>query len=565
MAANPSTAASPKDLLDTVLEDVRAGRFRPELSRNAEFVHAHCQVFKNTDEVSFGRAHSLLWEVHDQAGKYSDALNVIQPLAIDYLKQFENIDATSLCVEQLGDERPGNHREIARQKVMCCLSYGFALYRCQRLEQAKEVFGKCENFLTTITDSRSEDPFHCWGTWARLHYFYGQVLRAARVEPALTQARERFDKALSCVWERLEEVKRQSSTQRKLDVEHLFAKHCAAKVLAFGFGWTSLLQGELAKAHEFLQSARVFLSDSSDEFLIWQLEMFFCNVQRARENGLRDYQKLLDRMEESSAKLQNHPEYYLQSLRHLAVAHCNIAQSKKESEIEDREDHLRKGNDLVKKGLRLCGDNHEYHVIGTVLASRLAGIGKRPADRRECLELAKAAYTRAHDQKLSPPIIAEAAIAFAEALCMSSSRHDWRSGVTLLNEAREMGGTVVRCAAHLHLADLYLKLNDVPNAVLSFARWESESKTVEHEWLRQKAKSLAESIVACRLFWIDDEDKRKYKPLLRDLHRFLIDREKVRFQKEGKEYSDHEAAKKIGVDHQTLRNWEETLKDKHRK
>lgn len=561
MAASPNSPLTPGDLLSKVLGDVRAGRFSPELKANAELVYANREAFRDrTDEVSFGRAHSLLWEVYDQAGMYPDALNVIEPLSKKYLSDFETAEVDSLRVERMGEETLMVQRLVARQKVMCCLAYSFALYRRQQYQKAKRTLDLCETFLTDkLVDNQSQSPFPCWGSLARLHYFYGQVLRAERIEPRLAQARERFDKALECVWKRLEDPKMRSSPRSKVHREHLFAKHCAAKVLAFGFGWTSLLQGELAKAQEFLRSARVLLHDSNDRFLVWQLELFFYNVLRAKNGGTQDYVALLQRMEQCSSELKGHPDYYLQSLRHLAVAHFNIAQAKRNSDRKDSDDHLAKGKKLVAEALPLCRDNPEYQVLGKILSSRLAGVG---GERRESMSLAEDAYTQARDERVPPSVLAEAAIALAEALCLSNSRPDW--ALELLKAAREKGGTVVRCAAHLHLSDLYLKLNDVPNAVLSFASWEKESKTVEHEWLRQKAESLARSIVACRLFWVQAEDKRKYKVLLRDLQRFLVDREKVRQQESGSGsgLDEQEAADQIGVNRTTLRNWQDGWRER---
>jgi hypothetical protein len=82
MAANPNAPLSLPDLLTKVLEDVRAGRFETSLSDNAAYVHAHSSDFRQSgDEVSYGRSHSLLWEVHDQAGRYTQALDVISPIA----------------------------------------------------------------------------------------------------------------------------------------------------------------------------------------------------------------------------------------------------------------------------------------------------------------------------------------------------------------------------------------------------------------------------------------------------------------------------------------------------
>jgi hypothetical protein len=563
MATNPRIVSS-DELLPKILEEVRAGRFRPELRSDAEFVYANCEDFRiRGDEVSVGRAHSLLWEIYDQAGLYRSGIDVIRPLSENYLNDLRNTEFPTSRLEQMGEETLKKQRRVVRQKVMCCLAYGFALYRCQRHETAKSVLDVCESFLThTFSDENSQYP---WGTMARLHYFYGQVLRAARVEPNLTQARERFNKALDCVWRRLDQTKTRSLPRHKLEVEHLFAKHCAAKVLAFGFGWTSLLQGELAKAQEFIQSARVLLNDSQDRFLLWQLELFYCNVQRARKEEPRNYPKLLQRMRECSSALKDHPEYYLQSLRHLAVAHFNLAQAKRTTNRTESDRYFTEGKKLVEEGLPLSRDNREYEVTGIILASRFAGAGRLP-NQAESLRLAKEAYGKARDENLPAPVVAEAAIAYAEALCRERARSDWRRGIELLKEAREKGGVVPRCAAHLHLADLYFKLNEVSNAGLSFASWEKESKTVEHEWLRQKAESLEQSISASRLFWVDAEDKRNYKDLRRDLQHFLVDREKLRQQNQEGEngFDECEAAKNIGIDPDTLKNWQEGWMGKKR-
>jgi tetratricopeptide (TPR) repeat protein len=555
MSANPLLPPDATELLPSVLRDVRSGRFGPHLLKDAEFIYANIKVFQDrSDEVCVGRAHSLLWEIYDQAGMYNKALDVID-LAKVYLDELGKAGIGQYRVDREDDHASLRSREVARQRIMCCLANSFALYRRGSYERARAILDQCELFLNQhLIDDRPDapSPFHCWGALGRLHYFYGQVLRA---EADYSRARTRFTQALECTWQRLEEKKaRFKASHEKLVVEQLFANHCAAKVLAFGFGWTSLLQGELSRAQEFFQSARVLLTDSEDGYLVSQVELFFCTVLRAKDGSSPDLDALLARMKVCSSNLKGHPEYYLQSLRHLAVAHLNAARAKPAHD-PSREPHLREGKRLVREALPLCSDNHEYWVLAKVVASRLASTEGGDVHIRESLTLAEEAHVRACDKKISPRALAEAEIAVAEALSRGT-RLDWIRAIGFVARAREnsCGSPVVRCVCHLHLTELHLKLDDTLSAVRSFADWETESTTVEHDWLRRKAEALRRQIDKRKLFLVGDADTRNFDDLRWDLIQFLVERERLRQGADGG-FDPKQAAKNIGIDIRTLQGW----------
>jgi len=562
MASSSLGPSNPSELLPQVLEDVRAGRFSPKLRAGAQFLYDNRELFRSRgDEVAFGRCHSLLWEIHDQAGRYKLALEILESVSIAYLAELQAPYPAPLRVEDPTDETRIRNREIARQKVMCCLALGFALYRRRRYQEAKTTLDTCELFLNNILIEKRDNPpspFHCWGALARLHYFYGQILRAEQTEQDFTKARERFALALDCANQRILEKKNLQPplTPEKLAVEQVFANHCTGKVLAFGFGWISLLQGELSRAREFFQAASVLLNDSQDEYLVRQVELFFCAASRAKNGAMPNDDGLIKRMVACSEQLREHPEYYLQSLRHVAVAHLNAARAS-ERDAAARNQHLSAGRQLVKTALGLCGP--EYRVLATVLSSRLEAAA---GNSKLSLKLASDAHIQAHDsqEKMAQPIVAEAALAKAEALTLGDSRSHWTLGVHHGNEALKLAkeNRVVSCACYLHLAELYLKLNDILNAVRSFSEWQTRSHTVEHQWLRQKAETLKEKISKRRMFFVPADDSRKYQSLGRDFVQFLIDREKLKPEQQ-EHFNYRQAADSVGVSEKTFREWDERL------
>lgn len=565
MAASPVSPldhqADPTVLLPLVLQDVRAGRFTPDLMRAAESIYEQRDIFKkHNDEIGFGRAHSLLWEIYDQAGKSVQALGVIQELGREYLECFAAATDGQYRVEDKDDEVQIHNRAIARQKIMCALAYCFALYRLGQCGDAKAKLDQCEQFIFKhLIDTRKNAPvpYFCWGGRARLHYFYGQVLRAVS---DFEESRTRFTLSLECMWARLAEKEQLSSiAPEKLMVEQLFANHCAAKVLAFGFGWTSLLQGELSRAQEFLQPARVLLVDSRDEYLRWQVELFYYSVLRAKGGSAISSEELISKIRECSTHLHGHPEYYLQSLRHLAVAELGAAVAAKETDPAACKEHIRAGRQVVKDALPLCSGRPEYRMLALALDSRLAVLQGGQVALREAIQQGEAAFVCAQDNNLPLRVLAEAQIAWAEALMAthnSAERQHWSKAVELLKMAlANTENRVVRCACYLHLTDLHLKLKNLQNAVACFAEWEKASASIEHVWLKTRAELLRRQID--RYFFIDHDDDRKFSELATSLVQFLVDR--ARLRQPGQDFDPQKAADEIDVDIRTFQGWVEKL------
>lgn len=567
-----TTASTPdlaylRDCLAKSLDAVRSGRFEDDLVASVKVLFDNRQIFRDLgDELSFARIHSVRWEVYDQKGDYENSMEGLKQIVEgDYL----------LCIKSpqpLPLEYQGPHaraqRKLLRQKVMCCLAYGFALYRKRDYVTARDALDSCRIFIeNTLIDKSSDHPFPCWGTRARYHYFYGQLLRA---EQQYLLASEQFVIALDYARRRLDQEKDQGKSADKLHIEQLFAHHCVGKVLAFGFGWSARLQGELSLAWNQLQSARVVLWDSQDEFLKGQLEWLSCSVRRAQKGISLELEELIPQIQECRRRLDKHTEYYVQASREHGILLLNLAHAYREANNNERSTELlQEAQVIVDSYLPRCRDSSR--VLALALKARIKLALNNDSWSRESEEAARQAryLARTADNKASR---AEAAIVLGEVLSMMPTRRqgpfdqtedprEWSEAIDCFTEAigDRRDNLLARCASHLCLAELEFKRYNILDAHKHLKAWKEMSAPVEHHWLRQKGALVEGKIAAYKIFLITPEDERKFNEVCFTLVKFLVEREKLKQQ--GQPWDDNKAASNIGVTVRTFRNWAAKIKD----
>lgn len=547
-------------LLHSVLNRVRAGLFSPELTRDANFVFNHAEFFQRAgDELRFIRAHSLQWEVCDQEGAYEIALRILQPMAKQLLEYLKTGEPSEFRVSSTLEDKLASKRKLARQKVMCCLGYGFALYRVRDYKEAERAFRICSNFLAKVLIvSQGSSPFYCWGTLARLHYFFGHL---HRVQGEFISARLEFVEALDCAYKRLEQKKLTTDSQSSegLRVHEQFANHCAGKVLGFGLGWTALLQGKLSNASEQLQAARVVLNDSHDEYLKWQVEMLSCAVISAQNGASTKSEDLLQRIDHCCQRLEKHKEYYWQSQNEFAKTSVHVARANPER----RQQLLRKARERVQQFLEI--GQKDNSVIAHVLLSRIASAQTDDQGTVEPEEFARKAYDLALGNASPKPVLALAAIALGEVLGRSKALEKRTQAVLLLETALRLSNDnlVARMAAYLHLAEIYLSFGDLFKATRSFEQWTEHASQIEHGWLIQKAESLKKKLDDRKMFVVGFADTDTYEELQDRLRRFLFNREVLKQKQKNPtaDFDPNEAALNLRVSPKTIIDWRDRFSE----
>lgn len=312
----------------------------------------------------------------------------------------------------------------------------------------------------------------------------------------------------------------------------------------------------MSRALECFQTARVLLADSHDHFLVSQVELFYVSAMRARDVTKDNVDKILARTRKCSVELKKHPEYYIQSLRDLAVAEFSAAQFKS-SQDSARDSHLREARRIVEEALALpvCDRRSEYKMLAHALLSRIYRFEGGTSNLKLARSHAEEAYAWGQDKNVGSRALSEAQITLAEYLLTRKKSADWTKAITLLNDAAEAcrENLVISCACYLHLTDSYLKTGDIQNALRSFSRWECRSGAIEYGSLKKKAESLQDQINRYKYFLVSEDDDRKIEALTKSLAQFLVDREKRR---QGTTTLDlKRAAEKIGIDARTLEKW----------
>lgn len=546
------------------LNKVRSGSFSDALKKTVDDLFEQRQALREFgDELGFAKIHSLRWEVYDQRGCYEDALATLAHLVeLEYLPY---VRSAQRHTSTMNAEQTAPEYKTMRQKVMCCLGYSFALYRTRQYDYAKEVLNYCQTFIEKVLiDEKANPKVLCWGTRARYHYFYGQILRS---EQQFSLANEHFMAAIDCARRRLDEKRAQGKPEERLHIEQLFANHCAAKVLAFGLGWNARLRGELSKAWEQLQAARLILWDSHDEFLKGQVDWLSCSILRAQKGVSLELEQILPEISACCERLEKHTDYYLQARREHAILLLNLALAFRKSDSGKCAALLQTALGLVNDYRPRCRGNTRVLALLLETRIRLAANGDNWSAACEGLAREAVALSRTLEHR---GIQAEALIVLGEVLsAVPTSRRSasdrtedpqqWieaeNAFLQIINSRRD--NILARCAAYLWLAELELKRDRVVEAASYLRSWESNAGHIEHTWLHQRAESIRHRIVSRKTYLVDYDDRRNIDELSFDLVKFLIDRERSK-----PAFTPKEAAFNIGVDVRTFHEWEEKVRNR---
>jgi len=244
-------------------------------------------------------------------------------------------------------------------------------------------------------------------------------------------------------------------------------------------------------------------------------------------------------------------------VRDLAVAELRAAELKS-TEAHEQVSHLHEARRVVGKAmaLPLCKKKPAYAMLATALLSRICKFEGGEVNRKDSRKFAEQAHAMGVDKKVRPRFLSEAQITLAEDLMESDNLADLTRAIRLLTDAVEScsANAAVLFACHLDLTDLYLKLGDIQNALLSFAEWDGRSTTIEYDSLKKKALLVRDRVNRCKYFLVREDDIRKIDDINGCLAQFMIDREKRRIP-----YTPLRAAENIGIDVRTLEEWERKI------
>jgi tetratricopeptide (TPR) repeat protein len=443
------------------------------------------------------------------------------------------------------EQIPLPERESARQQVLYCACWANELKRNGESQQAKKIFEWLRHFTREI----ATDNFPCFRTQATLTYQLGSLYRILEQHDL---AESTFTQTLSLLHDRSREApgNEQAGLIRR-----------QAMVVGIGFGWVNYTRGFLRRAENALASARALLASSNDPIIPWYIELLYGTILRCRAGTkAEDLNMALNILKGARDEFERrgNARYVSRASWEIALAH-NLAgeyeaaqryldEVKKYTEQSPRPKWKTNVQILQSRQLRGQGEydqalKHARRalMIATTHEATLSLIDACLAQGEAKLELAKTGAQR--DQN-----IASAMSDFERArdlVSESKIRH---------NESSLPSNPKIVAVCELRIAQCLAMSGEELEARSHLSTWQILGPSVEHEWVRELARTVTEEIKQLSLnFTVSSENPNEwnYSKNIANLRQWLL-RQSLR--QTGRNYS--EAAKLLGVKRATLYQWQ---------
>jgi len=300
---------APQIDLQQIRETIRKGQFDEKtLLLGTSLVAA---TAAQPDSKSHLQALSLTVECARELGHLKEAESLIRQPALRLRDR--------LHLESIRERVPLNNRrteteyQLIRQELWCLLAY---VRICNDLGRSDEALQTLLLLSEKIQEAVEADG---WpgdlmfrGTRARLHYYYGIVIislkkRSLDISRQPLEALQHFRIAMDLVWERWESQKRKHSGKPdRLSVEYQYALDSTARVLAFGYAFTFMLQTRLNDASAMLRSAALVADRGPNRLLQLSIATLRCHVRRHESGYQTKLTELLSELGSLCRQLARH-------------------------------------------------------------------------------------------------------------------------------------------------------------------------------------------------------------------------------------------------------------------
>jgi len=406
-------------------------------------------------------------------------------------------------------------------------------------------------WLIKFTGERIEaDDLKCYLAKATLNYQLGSLYRIL----------EKHDLAENVFTDTLKLLRKEAQKPPYNANSQLALVRKKAMVVGIGFGLVNYTRGFLRRAENALGTALALTANSTHPIIPSYIELLYGTVLRCRAgSNATKVARAVTSLESARSAFDHggHKRYAARARWEMALAY-NLAKN-----YDDAQIHL----DEVAKHTRETG-HPKWRTNVRILQSRQYQ-GRH--DYPKALQEAEGALQIATDYEATLPIvdshlaigevrlalakegtdksdnIKEAISHFKTALEVSSQSKLQSRGSTLPSNPK------IVAVCYLRLAQCQALLGEESAALAHLKSWQLLEAHVEHEWVRELAKTVREEINQLSLnFTISAEnrDEWDYKTSVASLRKWLLQRA----LKTAKNYD--EAAKMIGVKRATLYQWQ---------
>src|SRR5579863_585766 len=333
----PVSLSAP-ELQDLVVKALRAVRsfgkvgsasLGQDVKTLREYVSTHSplDLLENTYKL---QAVSLIFDYEDSRGIMFSP--TIESVGKTILKEIRAIE------RRLAGRRDPENRKWGRQVVWVLLAYALWHHRNNRLREMSGALDVAEGLLNAylVSKKQPKEPFD--GTLARLNYYRGLQLRdQGDFESAIVRFQDSFQHAESRHDGKAARLQNNSDPVARL-VEAVFAKYCAAKIQAYGFGEIAFLKGDLPGSLAWFQTALSTLDGQGVRRWQLSIELYRLGstilVSPFTEEGIESIEAARDRLKQLVVDLEAEHKGYAElaqafsTLGDLRTAQANQALQK---------------------------------------------------------------------------------------------------------------------------------------------------------------------------------------------------------------------------------------------
>lgn len=539
------------------LEQIRRAYKLAEFTDDLREAGRNLYHFLLGENLSRNRPHyykacTLVYELHD-ALPIDPKINAWAEA--DAKKVYEWVQAHPSGRVHSGDLTE-SEREVYRERVLWCTCYGNELKRNGRTQSALDVFNALYSFTERTVKS---DEMPCYATRAIISYHLGSVYRRREEHK---KAEEMYTRAVEFYFARAHARKLPGELE-----ELIFSTRRVAMCIGLGMGWVNLTRGFLGRAENALATARTLMAHINDPVHRYYIDMIWGTIRRCRAGSKKEklepaIKALIDARDFFESK--DHPRFHARVCWELALAYNRAGDYKKS------EEHLQQIEKFsgTRKSVKWKTNVH-------IMRSRnWRAQGEAREDEkllRRSLDEAEKALTQA--EKSSEPLpSADALITVGEArlsLAAVSAQADATNDLALQDFKRALeklqpqgeayGGAElsknpkIAAVCLLRLAQCHVREKRWQEAQDYLERWKRLQHLVEHEWVHELADRVNRDLSATRGDFIvpaDDPGALNATAAENALKEWL-----ARRALEFKDNDYDEAAKLLGRDRKTVKNW----------
>ena len=475
------------------------------------------------------KAAVLLAEVYDYYGQFDASAEAAR-------------SGKDVLASLMPPSSPTPRDKLSQAKIRLAVAYARSLYRAYQHDDAASLLHACRDYVVQHLVTPS---FPCCGTLGEIAYTLGRVHRQHQ---HFSGAFEEFNTAISLYDDRVDHKLQADPLSGLATVA--FSAHKVATITALGVGWCNYTQGALRTAkYANLIPARLMLRRSGDVLNTAYADVIYASVLRAlagKDASVLASARQLATDAETVFVGYGHRHYAAGAALQLALTALVEKNTKEATQHWQRLDDYAQKEDIRWKRSAMIVHSRILRITGQYESARSVAT--------KALRLAR----EQHEQIGQIDALIARGETYREQERCDVPIQDLLRAVRLnrrLADPKQPANPKVHAICHLHLAQNYIKLGRMHEALASFTEWERVRTRVEHKNIHELAASIAPKLNRTTILEFDiTKHGLSYQHNERRLREFLLAQASMRAG------NQQETADLLDVTRQTVAKWQTEAK-----